>query len=259
LSALAALVLLAIALVRIVSLPEFETQIEAFGLVVRLRLSTDLVLIVLASAVTVTGADWMVRSHPLLQGVARRYDHLVLPGLWTLASGVVLTALPEGPGLWLGLPLTAALLLAVLVAEFIVVDPDDPRSEAASLGLRVLGIAFLAIGLAGILGHDTRAIFAVPAALVSGSAVAWRALRLRGPTRRAPLYALLVGTVIAQLAWALHYWPVSPLQGAILLAVAGYFTLGAVEAHVGGQLTLRRTLEYAGFAVAGLLAVLFLM
>jgi Protein of unknown function (DUF5656) len=259
LSALAALVLLAIALVRIVSLPELETQIEAFGLVVRLRLSTDLVLIGLASAVTVTGADWMVRSHPLLQGVARRYDHLVLPGLWTLASGVVLTALPEGPGLWLGLPLTAALLLAVLVAEFIVVDPEDPRAEAASLALRALGIAFLAISLAGILGHDTRAIFAVPAALVSGSAVAWRALRLRGPTRRAPLYALLVGTVIAQLAWALHYSPVSPLQGAILLAVAGYFTLGAVEAHAGGQLTLRRALEYGGFAVAGLLAALFLM
>jgi hypothetical protein len=32
-----------------------------------------------------------------------------------------------------------------------------------------------------------------------------------------------------------------------------------VESHVAGQLTTRRALEYAGFGLAGLLAVFFLM
>ena len=259
LSALAALVLLAIALVRIVALPELEAQLQAFGLVVRLRLSTDLVLILLASAVTATGADWMIRSHPMLNGAARRYDHLVLPGLSTVAGGIVLTGLPEGPGFWIGLPVAAALLLAILVAEFVVVDPADPRFEAASIGLRALGIALLAISLTGLLGYGTRAIFAVPAALVAGAAVAWRTLRLREGTERTGLYALLVGSATAELAWALHYWPVEPLKGAILLSLAGYFALGTAEAHAADRLTPRRAIEHGGMAAVGVLAVLILM
>lgn len=257
-SALAALVLLAITLVRIVSLPELEAQAQAFGLIVRVSLSTGSVLIVLASAVTITGADWMVRSHPLLKGIGRRLDHLVLPGLSTLAVGVVLTGIPEGPGLWLGLPAAAALLIGVLVAEFIVVDPQDPRAEAASMGLQALGMASLAISLTGILGHGTRAIFAVPASLIAGTAIAWRALRLRGAEGRVLLYAVFVGSVISELAWALHYWPVKPLQGAIFLALAGYAALGAAQAHSVGRLTGRLAIEYAGLAGAGAIATILL-
>lgn len=254
LSALAALVLLAIALVRIVSLPELEAQVRAFGIVVELKLSADLVLVGLASAVTVTGADGLVRSHPLLAGAPRRYDHLVLPGLATLSAGVVLTGIGEGAGLWLGLTAAAALLLAILVAEFVAVDPEDPRAEAAALGLRALGVAFLAISLVGILGTNTRAVFAVPSAFIAGSAVAWRTLRLETRPVRAVLYALLVGAVIAELAWALHYWPVEPLQAAVILAAAGYSILGTVEAHAAGKLSPLRAAEYAVLALAGILA-----
>lgn len=256
LSALAALVLLAIALVRIVALPELVGTIDIFGLAVSLHLSTGLILLLLASAVTVTGSDWLVRSHPRLMAGPRRYDHLILPGLATLALGLVLINLPEGPGLWLGLPIAAALLMAVLVAEFLVVDPNDPRAETAGLGLRASGIAVLAIGLTGILGQETRAFFAVPAALAGSAAVAWRILRLhRG--RAAPwTYALAAGAVTAELAWALHYWALAPLASSLSLTVLTYLTIGLTEAHLEGRLGLRRAAEYTTVAALSLAAIL---
>jgi hypothetical protein len=256
LSALAALVLLAISLVRIVVLPELVGRIEVFGLAVSLHISTGLILLLLASAVTVTGSDWLVRSHPRLVAGPRRYDHLILPGLSTLAFGLVLISLPEGPGLWIGLPLAAALLLAVLVAEFLVVDATDPRAETAALGLRASAIAVLGIGLTGILGQETRAFFAIPAAWVGSAAVAWRILRLH-TGRAAPWsYALATGAVTAELAWALHYWPLAPLAASLSLTVITYLTIGLIEAHLEGRLGVRRAAEYAAVAAIGLAAIL---
>jgi hypothetical protein len=183
----------------------------------------------------------------------------VLPALATAAAGIVLTGLEEGTALWLGLPVAAALLLGVLVAEFIVVDPGDPRAEAASFGLRGLAVAFLAISMAGILGTEARAVFAVPSVFLAGAAVAWRSLRLEGRAERAGLYAVLVGAVVSEAAWALHYWPVQPLQAALILVLAGYFALGAVEAHASGRLTPMRAAEYGILAAGGILAAAFLM
>jgi hypothetical protein len=249
LSSLAALVLLAIALVRVVVLPELIARFELFGVGISLRLSSALVLLTLASAVTVTGSDWLVRSHPALPGSARRYDHLILPGLSTPALGLVLISLPEGPGLWIGLPVAAALLVAVLVAEFVVVDPTDPRAEAASLGLRAMGMAVLAVALTGILGRETRALFAIPAAFGVSAGLTWRLLRLRGGETASWTRALVAGSVTAELTWAVHYWPLAPLPTALILTVLTYLTIGLIEAHSEGRLGWKAAAEYA--AVAG--------
>jgi hypothetical protein len=64
LSALGALVLLAITLVRVVILPTLPFEFAIAGLLIRIELNRAVVLIGLAAAVTVTGADWLARSHP---------------------------------------------------------------------------------------------------------------------------------------------------------------------------------------------------
>jgi len=254
LSALAALVLLAVALVRIVSLPELAGRIEILGIAVNLRVSSEMVLLLLASAVTITGSDWLVRSHPRFPTEGRRFDHLILPGLATLALGLVLTSLPEGPGLWIGLPVAAAMLVATLVGEFLVVDPDDPRAETAALGLRAMGTAVLAVGLTGILGRETRAFFAIPSVGAGSVILAWRLLKLGS----APpwTYAVAVGAVTAEAAWALHYWPLAPLPSALGLTVLTYLAIGLTEAHAQGRLRLQVAVEYTAFAVVSLAAIL---
>jgi hypothetical protein len=130
LSALGALVLLAITLVRVVVLPTLPFEFSAAGLLIRVELNRAVVLIGLAAAVTVTGADWLAQSHPRPPRGRARFEHVIIPGLATLATGGLLANIEPGPTLWAGLLLAASLLIAVLVAEFIVIDLEDPRRPA---------------------------------------------------------------------------------------------------------------------------------
>ncbi|HSB89066.1 MAG TPA: hypothetical protein VLD63_03455 [Anaerolineales bacterium] len=257
LSALAALLLLAVTLVRVVTLPELAARLEILGLVVSLRLSSETVLLTLASAVTITGSDWLVRSHPRFPTQGRRVDHLILPGLATLALGLVLTSFPKGTALWIGLPIAAAVLVAVLVGEFLVVDPDDPRAETAALGLRAMGFVVLTLGLTGILGRETRAVFAIPSVAIGATILAWRLLRLRFDPPARWQHALAAGAVAAEVAWALHYWPLPPLPAALALTLLTYLAVGLMDAHAQGRLRLSVAIEYAAFAAVCFVVVLF--
>jgi hypothetical protein len=63
--------------------------------------------------------------------------------------------------------------------------------------------------------------------------------------KRRPLwqYALLIGWLVAQLSWGLHYWPIPPIQGALMLAMATYLSNELLEAHLRGHLVLQRGIE----------------
>jgi hypothetical protein len=62
--------------------------------------------------------------------------------------------------------------------------------------------------------------------------------------------------VTAELAWALHYWPLAPLAASLSLTVLTYLTIGLTEAHLEGRLGVRRAAEYAAVAAVGLAAIL---
>ncbi len=125
-SSLAALVLLAYGLVRIINLPTLSTDFSLLGLVVPLTINTRLIMLSLAAALTVVGTDWLVRSHPRPTFDGPPVRHWIIPGLAALGVGGLLTRLPQGGYLWLGLAAGAGLLLAVFVGEFVVVEPADP-------------------------------------------------------------------------------------------------------------------------------------
>src|SRR3989304_3498170 len=64
LGAMVALVLLASGLSRIVQLPAVEAEFGLLGLLVRLRLDTQFVMLTLAAGLAFTGVDWLLPSHP---------------------------------------------------------------------------------------------------------------------------------------------------------------------------------------------------
>ena len=97
LSSLAALVLLAYGLVRIINLPTLSTDISLFGLVIPLTINTRLIMLSLAAALAVVGADWLVRSHPGAAFDGPPMRHWIIPGLAALGVGGLLTRLPSGP------------------------------------------------------------------------------------------------------------------------------------------------------------------
>src|SRR3970282_1047406 len=111
LSALGALVLLAIALVRVVDLPRLPFEFAVAGLLIRVEVNRAVVLVGLAAAVTVAGADWLARSHPRGPTGWSRLEHVIIPGLATLATGGILTRIETGAALWGGLAVGGGVLL----------------------------------------------------------------------------------------------------------------------------------------------------
>src|SRR3989304_23839 len=95
---------------------------------------------------------------------------------------------PPWPGLWVGLAVAAGLLLAVLVAEFVVIDPQDPRRMTALIGLTALAQILLTGVYFALLSLGVRAFFSIPLSFAATALVAWRLLRLRLPAARPTPY-----------------------------------------------------------------------
>jgi hypothetical protein len=244
LSTLAAIVLLAFSLLRLIALPTVRIQLDVLGLLVQLDLDTPAVFLTLTAAVVIAGTDWLIAGHPKLGVRSLTVEHWVVPGLATLGLGVILSRIPSGLPLLLGLPLTDVLLALVLAAEFIVVDRNDPRFDWASLLIRVLAYLLLTGVLFAITATDLRGIFAIPFVFAASSAMVWRLLIMEPDAASPRLDAVLIGAVVAQLAWAFHYWPIAPLRESLILALVAYLGEGMSRSLRRGELSQRRALEF---------------
>lgn len=258
LSTLTALVLLVYGLVRVLRLPTFTVEVAGLALIIPITINTRNVLLLLSAALTVIGADWLAMSHPLAERRGRQYEAWIVPGLAALVIGAFVTRLPEGPALWVGLIVAASSLIAVLVAEYLVIDPDDARYELAARGLEALAYFLLFQGFFTLRASGVRAVFLVPASLLATTAVSWRLLRLWLPQARSLLYGIVAGWATGQIAWGLHYWPIPPAQEALLLVVVFYLLNGLLGLHLRGGLSRGRMAEYALVGLIGGVAIVLL-
>jgi hypothetical protein len=256
LSVLTALVLLTYTLLRIVVLPSLQAEVSLLGIAIRVEFNTRFVLLTLAAALTAAGTDWLIRAHPWWQPDRATRVHWVIPGMAALAIGAVLARIPEGPTWWLGLGLAAALLAALLVTEFVVFDPDDPRYDGASVGLTALAYLLLVGSLFALRATGMRATLSIPLVFLACSAVAWRLLQLQQPEKPVLRYALLVGVGAAEIGWGLHYWPISPLRMALLLGLGVYVATGLSLAHLRRQVGRATWMEYSVVGSLALAAIL---
>ncbi len=254
-SSLTALVLVTYTLIRIVTLPSIETELYVLGLLIRIEFNTNSIMLSLAAALAAAGSDWLLRAHPKIEVSKPLPEHWVVPGLAAVGAGAILTRIPQGLALWVGLLLTAAVLIAVLFAEFIVLDREDPRFDRAALTLTALAYMLLVGAFFAIEAMALRAIYSIPLVLLASAAVSWRLLRLAGMGSSAAGYTIAISGVTAQIAWGLHYWPIQPLRSALLLGLIVYLGNGIAMAHPTGELDRLRVLELSGVALIALLAI----
>jgi hypothetical protein len=213
-------------------------------------------MLTLAAGLTSAGAAWLMRSHPKSDSKPSLLEHMMIPGLAALGLGSILSRAPEGATLWIGLAVAAVLLIGLLSAEFVALDAEDPRYGMASLGLRFLAYLLLVGSLFALRATALRAAFAVPIVLVATTAVAWRLLKLSVPHSSRWQYAGLIGGIVAQLAWALHYWPTPPIEGALILGLVAYVGVEVVQASLLEGITRSRAIELAVVAGVALAAIL---
>jgi len=245
-------------LLRIVILPAMRLDVSIFGIFIEINIDTQFIMLVLAAMLTAAGADWLIRSHPDFQDNGTTASHWIIPGLAALGAGAILSGIPEGLALWISLPVTSIMLMAVLVAEFVVHDPRDTRRRPAGVILTGLSYLLLLGVFYVIQAASLRAAFAVPIGFLASTAVVWRLLNLTQPGKPVLVYAAAIGGCIAELVWALHYWPMSPLQSALFISVAAYAGNSIADAVIGETLNRSRWFELGLVTSLALAAVLFL-
>lgn len=217
LSVLAATILLAYALTHFLSLPAREITLQLPGFFLSFTLDLRTAVAFLAAGLTASGADWLLHDHPMLKG--KTYQHWILPALTALVIGFPLFQLPLGLGWWMLFLAGGLTLMMVLLAEYIVVDPDDVRYSLASAFLTAISFSLFLVLAIVLRKANARLTFELPAIAIAVFGLSARSLNLRTHGRWLWWESLAVAFITLQIAAAFHYWPATPV--AFGLAVLG--------------------------------------
>lgn len=215
LSILAATILLAYALARQVDLPSQQINLQLPGFFFQLVFNAHTLTALLVAGLTATGIDWLLREHPRL-GRSSTYEHWLVPALTALVISLPLFDLPINLTWWLGLGLGGGLLILVIVAEYIVVDPDDLRQPLAASGLTAVSFALFLALLVALRFEGLRLFRFIPAVAIGAWLVSLRSLRLQ-LNRWVIIESGIVALLISQWAAALHYWPLTPVAYGLVI------------------------------------------
>lgn len=242
LSILSAGVLLTYALPRLLQTESPLLNWNFFGLALQIPLNLNLLSIGFAAALTAAGMDWILRSHPTFESEIS-LQHWILPALTAFALGVPLYNLPDGPAWWVNFFLGGILLLLVFVAEYIALDSGDTRYALASAGLIAVSFSLYLILTSALSFAGARLILLLGVVFPAAGLVSLRAIHLRSG-RWAWQWAVGIGLACAQIAAALHYWPLSPVSYG-LLTLGPLYALTGLTINLGEGLSTRRALSEA--------------
>lgn len=249
LSVLAATILLAYALARFIDLPPRELALQLPGVNLTVQITVRTVVVFLVAGLTATGADWLIRQHPAVpQGLT--VEHWLLPALTSLVIGLPLFQIPLGPLWWAGFAFGGATLMLVLVAEFIVVDPQDVRQPLAAAGLTAVSFAlYLALAIA-LRYSESRLFLVLPALTLSAGLVSLRTLNLRLNGQWVFSQAAMIALLCGQIAAALYYWRLSPVAFGLAVLGPAYALTSLIANLAEGQSLWQALIEPAVVLVA---------
>lgn len=247
-----------LALGSLLRLPGEGTQLALAGLSLDLPFDVANAVPVLPALLAGAGAEAVVRAHPL----ARLGELRLTMRFWALPVAVTLIAivvLPLAPstGYWgLGLLVFAVLLSSVLVALFYSLNPNAAgyRRARSALNLICYAIALLLFLLVPEeWGNLARAV------VLGGVTLLLSLELLRGARARVSavtLYALVVGFVVAQVAWVLPLTELNMLASGLLLLLLFYLFVGLAWQSLMDRLTRQVALEFGAVGLGGLLLIL---
>ncbi len=247
---LAAAVLLTYALTRLVNAPALTLSVQFPGFYFAYPLTLGTAMTVMAAGLTASGMDWLLRAHPALQA-QRPLEHWLLPALTAFIIGVLLDSLPSGSVWWVAFVIGSGLIIGVVLAEYVTVDPGAPLYALASAGLTALSYTLFLLFVIALRIGGVRLFLGVPAIFLAAGLVALRALHLRLGGRWDFPWALGIGLVSAQLAAGLHYWPLTALQLGLLL-LGPLYALTALAYNLSQDIPLRGAITEPAIILGGL-------
>jgi len=221
LSILAAMIVLAYTLERFIDLPAWEYSRQLPGLYIEFSINVNVITSLLVAGMTAAGANWLMHDHPASQG-RMALQHAILPALTALVIGIPLSGIPVGLGWWLGLIGGAFILVLVLIAEYIAVDPGDLRLPLATAALSAVSYALFLV-LSGFLrATGVRLLFNLPALILAAWLVSLRVANLRLHGIWTIYESAIIAFVVGQVAAAFNYWPLTPVAFGLVLLGPSY-------------------------------------
>ncbi|TDA63774.1 MAG: hypothetical protein D9V45_13750 [Chloroflexi bacterium] len=221
LSVITATIFLAYALLPFVDLPGQQISVQLPGFLFQLALNFSTVVSILVALLAAAGTDWLIQGHPTAAGSVRLPNWL-LPALTAWVIGVPLTTLEVSTEWWAVFALGGLLFVLVLVAEYIVVDPDDARHAPASVGLIAVSFALYLVLTISIRVANLRLYGVLFAVAPTVFLVTLRTLYLRSNGRWFYGWAAGIMVVVGQVAVGLHYLPLTPLRYGLVLTGLTY-------------------------------------
>lgn len=234
LSVVVASILLAYALLPFITLPDQTLNLNLLGVafVFKFNFSTGIALI--SGGLAAAGTSWLLRDHPRLakqgQAPVSLFQHWLLPALTAWVIGAPLNAVAVGAEWWTVFGFGGLLLVLVLVAEYIAVDPADTRYGLAVVGLTAVSYALFLILTITLAASGTRLYILLPALGGVLLLMVLRTLFLRLGGRWCFGWSFAISLAIVQAAAALHYWPLSPLRFGLLILGLTYALPGLAAA-----------------------------
>lgn len=221
LSVLIALGMLAYVLAQIIELPIWTTAFSILGSYFTIEINAQNLVGLFVAGLTASGADWLLNDHPEMAGRST-LPHIVLPGLVALMLNLGLQQLPFNLFWWLALIGGGAVLVLVLLGEYISINSEDVRQPFAVAVLTAVTFASYMVFSTILRTAELRLYLILPAISVGTVLASLRILHLRLPGEWLIYEALIIGFIVSQCAAALHYWPVSPVSFGLLVLGATY-------------------------------------
>lgn len=259
LSILISLVLLGLTLSLLLDLPTRSFDFTFLGSRATIIFSGAWLFALLLTALTAAGVESIMRAHPRVHVSETQYTAIlwVMPCVLVLAGALIVPALPTTHVyMLLGVAATGGLLTLVILGEYYTIDLRDPAYSFARLGLNLAAYLFVLMLFGAIYALKVRSILSAPITAVLAGLLGLELLRgSEADVRRTWLYAAAVGLAMGEAIWALNYWNVSALVGAVAMLLFFYVLTGLAQQYLWGHLRWRILLEFAVVIVAALVLV----
>lgn len=221
LSVVAAMIVLAYTLERFIDLPAWQVSQQLPGLYIELNININLITSLLVACMTAAGANWLMREHPGAQGM-HALEHSILPALTALVIGIPLANVPVGLGWWISLISGAIILVLVLIAEYISVDPQDIHLPIASAALSAVSFALFLVLAGALRSAEVRLLYNIPILVFAAWLVSLRVTNLRLHGEWTIYESAIIALVIGQITAAFNYWPLTPIAFGLVLLGPSY-------------------------------------
>jgi hypothetical protein len=211
--------------------------------------SGPLLFALLLSVMTAAGVESIMRAHPRVHLSATQYTIIlwILPCILVAGTALILPLLRDSAVLAFTTIVGAGILLVLVVlGEYFTIDLQDAAYAFARLGLNLAVYLAALVLFQSIYAFKLRSILSAPMIGVTAALLALELLRAsEADVRRTWIYAATIGLCMGEALWALNYWNVNPLLGAVTLLILFYLLTGFAQQYLMRRLTWRTVLEFA--------------